>query len=71
LVASNVTEGNVWIIDMTANYFQTYVLTGAAKPTGQTRAQPLPKPGLPISADVAVDVYVMALGNDGEVSVSL
>lgn len=71
LVASNVTAGNVWIVNTRAVYSHYYVATGGAAPTDLSEAAILPEPGLPISTDVASDIYVYAAGVAGEVLVSL
>lgn len=70
-VATNVTEGQIWIVEPRAVYSHYYVATGGAAPTDMTLASPLPEPGLPISVDVASDVYVYAGGVDGRVLVAL
>ena len=71
LVATNVTEGNVWILNNRAVYSHYYVATGGAAPTDMSEAAVLPEPGLPISVDVASDIYVYAAGVAGEVLVAL
>jgi hypothetical protein len=61
----------VWIKNVLAKYRHTYVAAGGAAPTGTDNSLPLEGAGLPISVDVASDVYIMATGRDGEVTVAL
>jgi hypothetical protein len=70
-VATNVTEGQVWIVENRPVYMHYYVATGGAAPTDTTLGSPMPEPGLPISVDVASDIYIRAGGYDGRVLVSL
>jgi len=71
IVATNVQIGNVWIMEPGAKYAHTYVATGAAAPLATVDGAPMPEPGLPISVDVAADIYVKALGRAGKVSVAV
>ena len=64
-VATSVTQGMIWVLKTRATYVQTYRNTGGAAPADLNDAAPLPEPGLPISSDDLIDVYVRAEGFDG------
>jgi len=69
-VATNVTTGNIKRLSNLPNkYLETYRLTGQPKPTQAAEGAELFTPENPgdISATAAIDVYVMAVGNDGKV----
>lgn len=71
-VATNVTSGFVWVLNTAPNvYSQTYRLTGEAAPTLFDEAVTLEKPGAPISASVAIDVYIRPIAVDGSVRVDV
>lgn len=73
-VATNVTAGRVHRLnDTPAKYVQTYRLTGYVAPTDNQDAAVLFRDSTsePISASVAIDVYVQAINEDGEVRVDL
>jgi hypothetical protein len=72
-VATNVTHGNVWVLNNLPSYIHTYKLTGEAAPNDTTDR---PKGAIlahvaQIGSTVGIDVYVMALNTDGEVRVDL
>ena len=70
-VATNVTSGLVHILDFTPNlYLQTYRITGDPAPTLLTDAVPLENKD-EISATSGIDVYIMAVTDDGKVRVDL
>lgn len=58
LVATNVTTGIIHILDTSTQYQQTYRLTGGVAPTLQSEGAAFEWPGIPISSDAAIDVYV-------------
>lgn len=69
-VATNVTGGFVEVINVSVEYVCTHRDTGNPAPT--TRADGVDLEGARrIESDVGIDVYVMALGDVGEVKVSL
>ena len=70
-VATGVTQGMVWVLKTNAVYVHTYRLTGNPAPTDLTDSAPLPYPGLPISSEEAIDVYLRAEGFDGVAWVGL
>ncbi len=72
IVATAVTIGTIEIVkDSPTIYSYTYVLTGQAAPTDLDEAVSMRFPGKPISNSVAIDVYVYAQVEAGEVVVSL
>jgi len=71
-VAEDVTSGNIWIVNTSpAAYRQTYRDTGEAAPTDLEGAVNIVDRSIPISAESGIDVYIMAVGVDGEVRVDL
>lgn len=73
-VATNVTTGQVHRINKKPSmYLQTYRMTGNDSPTARTEGIPLfiNSESEEISAAAGIDVYVMAIGNDGQVRVDV
>ena len=74
LVATDVTAGRVHRTNTTPiKYIQTYRPTGAAAPTDKEDGAPIFEDSTvePIGNATAIDVYVMAITDDGEVRVDL
>jgi hypothetical protein len=72
-VATAVTYGQVWVLNNLPHYIHTYKLTGEPAPNDTTDR---PKGAIlehsaNIGSTVAIDVYVMALNEDGLVRVDL
>jgi hypothetical protein len=70
-VATNVTAGNVYVLDQSVEYLSTYRMTTDPAPTARTEGIKLDPPGQPISAAAGIDVYVYAITNAGSVRVDL
>lgn len=71
-VATNVTNGNVWISDSSpGKYLQTFVLTGQAAPTGTGIGIAIRGDVIPIANTVGIDVYIYCIGAAGEVRVDV
>jgi len=70
-VATNITNGQIWIVDGNAEYLQTYRMTGNPAPVDNTDAQPINTPSIGISASAGVDVYVKAIRVVGKVRVDV
>lgn len=73
-VASNVTSGQVGKLNKRPNlYLQTYRMSGNAAPTSGTEGIPVfvNSDSEEISAAAGIDIYIMAVGNDGEVRVDV
>lgn len=74
LVAENVTGGTIYNMTPDVEYMQTYRMTGEAAPAVDTDAVPAfiyKNDPLGISASVAIDVYLKAVGEAGAVRVDL
>lgn len=69
-VATNVKSGQVWVINGNVEYLQTYRDTGQPAPTLRSEGVDLEEVAW-ISATAGIDVYVMAIGDVGEVRVDL
>lgn len=69
LVASNVTKCDLWLIDEGQNALYTYRITGGTAPTDKNEGVRFIKPYMFIRFDYAIDIYVMALENNGHLSV--
>lgn len=69
-VATDVTIGQVWVVDYSVQYLQTYRDTGAAAPTLRSDGVDLEEVAW-INSTLGIDVYVMALNGDGRVRVDL
>lgn len=73
-VATNVTEGQVKKIDNKPHrYLETYRMTGNAAPTDREEGIPAFMTAYSelISASAGIDVYIMAIGDNGKVRVDL
>ena len=73
-VAINVTTGQVKKIGKKPNlYLETYRMTGGDTPTKRAEGVPIFINSYAeiISAAAAIDVYIMAVGNDGKVRIDL
>lgn len=73
-VATNVTIGQINRLDKKPNlYLQTYRMAGADAPTEQTEGVPLfvQSDSEEISSSAGIDVYIMAVGDNGEVRVDV
>jgi len=73
LVASNVTDGIIWVDDDDEEYLFTYVLTGGAAPTvtNDKKCRALIGRSAMISHSEKIDVYVYRQGTNGDVMVAL
>jgi len=71
LMASNVTAGNLWLLDETQNCLFTYRMTGNAAPTTADEGVRFQGQGMLISNDEPIDVYIMALNDNGKVRVDV
>ena len=69
-VATNVTTGQIHVIEQGPEYLQTYRDTGGGVPTAQAEGVPLDGKAW-ISATAGIDVYVWAIRNAGSVRVDL
>ncbi len=69
-VATNVTNGQVHVIDQGPEYLQTYRDTGNPDPTAQSEGVPLDEV-VWISATAGIDVWVYAIKTAGSVRVDL
>lgn len=71
LVATNVMKGFIKISDKDPNiYLETYRLTGEAAPTEQSEGIPVSE-FAEIRSSVGIDVYIMAVGENGKVRVDI
>jgi hypothetical protein len=70
-IATNVTQGNVHLIDTRATYLQTYRETGEAAPTEVVEGVSIPRPGAPIAAVSGIDVYIWCERAAGSVRVDV
>ena len=72
LVAEDVTSGTIFR-RVTGKYIQTYRLTGEAAPTDETDSGPIfeGSDSATIGHNAAIDVYIMAKDENGEVRVDL
>jgi len=70
-VASAVTTGQVWILDTTPRYVQTYRTAGNPAPTDDALAGPFQGESMLISAGAPIDVYIKPRGSAGKVRVDL
>lgn len=71
-VATNVTEGQIWIKNTSPGvYKHTYRLTGNPAPANDDDAIPFYGPMIPISSSAAIDVYIKPTNRIGEVRVDL
>ena len=68
-VATNVTQGAVWIQNVQATYMQMFKLTAEAAPTEQGDGARMELPGMAIAAPSAIDVYIWPVGHAGKVRV--
>lgn len=71
IVATNVTSGNIWLLDENQNALFTYRDTGESAPTDENEGVRFQQPGMIIANDEPIDVYVMALNNNGKIRVDL
>ncbi len=71
LVAQNVIAGQIWKTKTGPFYHQTYVMTGNPAPTGLTKAADFQGDVMDISAQAAIDVYLYAQGEAGEIRADL
>ena len=74
LVAESVTAGNIKKLNnKPIKYLETYRMTGGAAPTDKLEGAEMFVNGVSesISASAAIDVYVMAIGNDGTIRADL
>ena len=71
-IATGVIYGQVWIKDFTPNrYLQAHVDTTNPAPVDNTKAVAFIGITMSIRADVAIDVYLKAVGAAGSVRVDL
>lgn len=73
-ISTGVTNGNVWRADKSPSlYLHTYRLSGDTPPTGVTEGMPIFLNSIneEIRSTVAIDVYIMAIGNNGKVRVDV
>lgn len=72
LVASNVTDGYVWVDNDDNTYYFNFVLTGGTAPSGFNKTErSLIGRNAIISHSEPIDVYVYRQGTDGDVMVVL
>ncbi len=71
LVASSVTTGVIHIKDKGTRYLHTYVDTGNAAPTDDSKAVAMSSDTGVINAVNPIDVYIKAVGETGEIRVDL
>lgn len=69
-VATNVTTGQLWVLNNNVEYLHTHRLTGTGAPTAQSEGVDL-EGNAWISSTVAIDVYVWAIKGVGEIRVDL
>ena len=71
-VATDVTTGNIWILNTSPDaYLQTYRDTGEDAPSDNSDAVSVSDRSIPIAAEAGIDVYIKAVGKDGQVRVDL
>jgi hypothetical protein len=74
IVATNVTSGQVNRLNKKPNlYLQTYRMTGNAAPTDITEGVPVfvDSESEEIASAAGIDVYIMAVGQDGEIRIDV
>jgi len=71
LVATAVTAGQVHILQASTRYRQTYRVAGGAAPTDPNEGAAIEGVSDEISADQAIDVYMLTMDEDGLVRVDL
>ncbi len=70
-IATGVTKGFVWLLNIEPQYLHTYRVTSDPAPIDTDEAVVLSNPGLPINSSVSIDIYVYPQGKDGEVRVDV
>lgn len=70
-VATAVTSGNIWMLQKEQKALFTYRMTGETAPTDSDEGMDFINPGMTISNDAAIDVYIMAIGDNGKVRVDV
>jgi hypothetical protein len=71
LMATSVTAGNIWLLDESQNALFTYRMTGGIAPTTADEGVRFQGQGMIISNDAPIDVYIMALNDNGKVRVDV